>query len=235
MIRVAALAVAAVAALLGAADGAAVQAQSPKLFGTVGPEFTIVLRDAQGARVTRIDPGTYDVVVEDRSPEHNFHLTGPGVDRRTDLEFTGTTTWSVTFADGNYQYVCDPHATSMRGALVSGTPSAASPSTPAPVTAKSKLVLTSGPGFVISLKTSAGKAVKTMKTGTYTVTARDRSRLHNAHIVGARLQSEDDAPVRGKSDLEGGSQPRGNASLPLRPACVVRDARFGEDRPLARD
>ncbi len=49
MIRVAALATAlAVAALLGAADGAAVQAQAPKLFGTVGPEFTIVLRDAQG-------------------------------------------------------------------------------------------------------------------------------------------------------------------------------------------
>ena len=81
-----------------------------------------MLRDAQGARVTKIDPGTYDVVVEDRSPEHNFHLTGPGVDRRTDLEFTGTTTWTVTFADGNYQYVCDPHATSMRGTLVSGTP-----------------------------------------------------------------------------------------------------------------
>ncbi len=134
--------------------------------------------------MTKVDPGTYDVVVEDRSPEHNFHLLGPGVDRRTDVEFTGTTTWTVTFVDGNYQYICDPHVPSMRGTLVSGTPATADPSvTPAPVTAKSKLVMTSGPGFVINLKTAGGKAVKTMRTGTYTVSVRDRSRLHNAHIV----------------------------------------------------
>ncbi|MDQ3671453.1 MAG: hypothetical protein M3364_03310, partial [Actinomycetota bacterium] len=64
MTRVAALAVAlAVAALLGAADGAAVQAQNPKLFGTVGPEFEISFRDAQGDKVTKLEPGTYDVQV----------------------------------------------------------------------------------------------------------------------------------------------------------------------------
>ena len=51
MTRAAALAVAlAVAALLGAADGAAVQVQNPKLFGTVGPDFEISFRDAQGGR-----------------------------------------------------------------------------------------------------------------------------------------------------------------------------------------
>ena len=184
MTRVAALVIAlAVAGLLGAAEGTAVRAQSPKLFGTVGPEFSIVLRDAQGARVTKIEPGTYEVVVDDRSAEHNFHLTGPGVDRRTDLEFTGTATWTVTFADANYLYVCDPHATSMRGTVVSGSAPAAIPAVPAPVTAKSRLVLTSGPGFVISLKTAGGKAVKTMRTGTYTVSVRDRSGFHNAHVV----------------------------------------------------
>ena len=197
MTRVVAVVIAlAVAALLGAADGTAVQAQSPKLFGTVGPEFSIVLRDAQGARVTKIEPGTYEVVVEDRSPEHNFHLTGPGVDRRTDLEFTGTATWTVAFADGNYQYVCDPHATSMRGTVVSGSPPAANPSV-APVMAKSKLVLSSGPGFVISLKTAGGKAVKTMKTGTYTVSVRDRSRFHNAHIVAPGYDRKTTLPFAG--------------------------------------
>ena len=51
-----------VAALLGATDGAAVQAQNPKLFGSVGQG--IVLRDAQGNRVTKLDPGTYDIEVE---------------------------------------------------------------------------------------------------------------------------------------------------------------------------
>jgi len=67
-----------VAALLGAADGAAVQAQNPKLFGTVGPEFEISFRDAQGNKVTKLDPGTYDVQVRDLADVHTFHLQGPG-------------------------------------------------------------------------------------------------------------------------------------------------------------
>jgi hypothetical protein len=53
----------------------------------------------------------------------------------------------------------------------------------AAVTSKTKLVLTSGPGFTVTLKTSTGKTVKSMKTGTYTVVVRDRSRIHNAHVV----------------------------------------------------
>ena len=52
------------------------------------------------------------------------------------------------------------------------------------MTPKSKLQLTSGPGFAITLKTAAGKAVKQMRTGTYTVAVRDRSAIHNAHLVG---------------------------------------------------
>ena len=51
------------------------------------------------------------------------------------------------------------------------------------VTPQAKLQLTSGPGFAISLKTAAGKAVKRMRTGTYTVVVRDRSQIHNAHLV----------------------------------------------------
>lgn len=99
----------AAAALLGSADGAAVSAQNPKLFGTVGPEFNIILRDASGTRVTKLDPGTYDVEVEDLSNFHSFHLEGPGVDERTQVEFTGTVNWKVTFRNGNYVYHCDPH------------------------------------------------------------------------------------------------------------------------------
>jgi len=92
----------AMAALLGVADGAAVHAQNPKLFGTVGPGESIVLRDAQGDRVTRLDPGTYDVDVEDLSDEHNFHLRGPGVNRQTGVEGQGKDSWTVTFIDGTY-------------------------------------------------------------------------------------------------------------------------------------
>jgi plastocyanin len=185
MTRVLALAAALiVAALLGAADGSAVRSQTPKLFGTVGPGFAIRLQDAQGSQVTKLDPGTFVVEVEDLSDEHNFHLFGPAVDRFTPVEGTGKDTWSVTFQDGTYMYVCDPHATTLRGTFTAGNPPPTSPppSSP-PVTAKSKLLLTSGPGFVISLRTSAGKQVKKMKLGTYTVIVRDRGSNHNAHLV----------------------------------------------------
>ena len=84
MTRVLALAVAvAIAALLGATHGSAAPTQTTKLFGTVGPGFSIILRDAQGNRVTTLDPGPYAVEVEDLSGEHNFHLAGPGVNEST--------------------------------------------------------------------------------------------------------------------------------------------------------
>lgn len=185
MIRAVGLTVAAfvVAALLGATDGAAVQAQNPKLFGSVGPTFVISLRDAQGARVTKLDPGTYDIEVRDQSEEHNFHLSGPGVDRRTVIGETGTETWTVSFTDGTYTYECEPHSVSMRDTFTAGNPPVATPPPATVVTPKSKLVLTSGPAQVITLKTSSGKSVKRMKIGTYTMTVRDRSPLHNAHVV----------------------------------------------------
>jgi len=180
MARVLLLALAA-AALVGAADGAAVRAQNPKLFGTVGPSFSIVLRDAQGTRVSQLDPGTYDIEVEDLSEEHSFHLTGPGVDRETGVGSTGTTTWTVTFKDGVYKYFCDPHPSLMHGSFTVGNPSTTTP--PGTVTPKTKLVLTSGPALSITLRTLAGKAVKAMTLGTYSLVVRDRSASHDAHVV----------------------------------------------------
>lgn len=182
MTRVVVLAVA-LAALLGATEGGAIHTQNPKLFGTVGPEFEISFRDAQGNAVTKLDPGTYDVQVRDLSDFHTFHLEGPGVDERTEVEFTGTVNWTVTFKDGNYSYHCDPHPTLGDRFAVGTPPTTTPPSGAQPITAKTKLVLTSGPSQVITFKTAAGKVVKTMKLGTYTVAVRDRGRDHNAHIV----------------------------------------------------
>ena len=54
-------------------------AQAEDLFATVGPDFTISLRNAAGLSVTQLDPGPYRIVVDDRSDFHNFHLSGPGV------------------------------------------------------------------------------------------------------------------------------------------------------------
>ena len=189
----------AVAALLGVADGGAVHAQTPKLFGTVGPGESIVLRDAQGDRVTRLDPGTYDVEVEDLSDEHNFHLRGPGVNRQTVVETQGKDSWTVTLTDGTYTYLCDPHSTTMRGSVTVGNPPAAAPprqATPA-VTPRTRLVLTSGPAEGITLRTTAGANVKTMKRGTYTVRVRDRSRIHNAHVVAPGFNKKTTLPFVG--------------------------------------
>lgn len=170
-------------AVILAANGAATPTQTPRLFGEVGPEFEISLHDAQGNRVTKLDPGTYVIEVEDKSDFHSFHLEGPGVDERTDTTFTGEVQWTVTFRDGRYTYHCDPHP-SLAGSFTVGNPPSTNPppATTPPVTAKTRLVLTAGPEAVITLKTAAGKVVKSMKLGTYTVTVRDRSALHNAHV-----------------------------------------------------
>ena len=174
------------AVLLGGADGSASRAQTPKLFGAIGDG--IVLRDASGARVTKLDPGTYDIEVDDRSDFHNFHLQGPGVDETTAVDFIGKVSWTLTFKDGVYMYLCDVHPVSLRGSFTAGTapstPPSSPPATGGAVTPKMKLNLTSGPGFTIGLRTAAGKTVRSMNTGTYTVVVRDRSRIHNAHLVG---------------------------------------------------
>jgi plastocyanin len=158
-------------------SGPAAAATAGTLRATVGPEFTISLTDASGNRVTQLDPGTYTVIVEDRSDFHNFHLSGPGVNERTAVDFVGTTTWTVTFVEGRYSYVCDPHATMMRGAFVVGNP----PPPPANVRRLQALV---GPGFTISVRTMTGARVTSTARGRVDLVVRDRSRSHNFHLVG---------------------------------------------------
>jgi Copper binding proteins, plastocyanin/azurin family len=74
----------------------------------------------------------------------------------------------------------------LRGSFTVGTAPTPGPAPKPPagvVTPASKLVLTSGPGFTITLKTSAGATVKKLKTGTYTTIVRDRARVHDAHLL----------------------------------------------------
>jgi plastocyanin len=47
-----------------------------------------------------------------------------------------------------------------------------------------KLVATVGPGFTISLKSSTGKNVTTLKPARYTITVRDRSQIHDFRLRG---------------------------------------------------
>jgi hypothetical protein len=57
-------------------------ATAKTFYGTVGPTMTITLKRANGKVVHRIGAGTHTFVIRDRSSMHNFHLLGPGIDRR---------------------------------------------------------------------------------------------------------------------------------------------------------
>ena len=113
--RPAAVIVAAIAAALAVLPAAAAPAQPREtLRAEVGPGFTIFLRHADGTAVTQLDAGEYAIVVEDKAIEHNFHLSGAGVDQFTSVENAETATWTVVFADVQiYRYQCDPHSTTM--------------------------------------------------------------------------------------------------------------------------
>jgi plastocyanin len=91
-------------------------AATPTLNGTVGPGFTITLTQG-GKKVTKLKAGTYVFKIADKSTIHDFHLTGPGVNKKTSVAAQGTTTWKLTLKKGTYKYVCDPHASLMKGSF----------------------------------------------------------------------------------------------------------------------
>ncbi|MDQ3067045.1 MAG: hypothetical protein M3R12_07830 [Actinomycetota bacterium] len=161
---------------------AAFAAAAPQLVGTVGPGFSIDLESA-GASVRQLDPGTYEIVVRDLSDDHNFHLRGPGVDRFTQVEGTGTETWTVTLQNGRYTILCDPHPAQMQRELTVGTPPALPPPAKPPA-ATPKLLATVGPNNTIALRSTGGATLKRVKAGTYSIVVNDRSKAHNFHLVG---------------------------------------------------
>ena len=164
-------------------------AENPNLSGVVGPGFNISLLDANGQQVTRLDPGAFDIAVRDLSGEHNFHLYGPGVDETTSVAGTGSVNWTVTFREGRYTFVCDPHSIDMRGTFVVGNPPPEPPPPPPrpPAPAVPQLTAAVGPANTISLRNARGVNVRTLKAGRYRITVRDRSRLHSFHLVGVSL------------------------------------------------
>ena len=84
------------------------------LTGSVGPGFEISMGQ------TEVAPGSYTLTVNDQATDHNFHLTGPGVDVSTDVGSEGTEDFTVDLEAGTYTFVCDPHASSMTGTLTVG-------------------------------------------------------------------------------------------------------------------
>ena len=106
----------AIAAVALAATGSGSAATAKTVNGTVGPGFTITLT-MQGKNVTKLKAGkAYRFVISDRSSIHDFHLSGPGVNRVfTSVEFTGTKSFVLTLKKGSYRFVCDPHSGFMHG------------------------------------------------------------------------------------------------------------------------
>jgi hypothetical protein len=89
----------------------------PKLKGTIGPGYTISLKDARGRAVKMLRHGKYTLVVSDKANIHNFTLNGPGIKNKmiTGTGFVGPKTVTVTLKTGKYRYYCTVHP------FVSGT------------------------------------------------------------------------------------------------------------------
>jgi hypothetical protein len=94
---------------------ATLPAEGSVLKGSDGPGFDISLSTEDGQAVETLAAGTYTLEVDDQSDAHNFHLTGTGVDVATDVGATGVESFEITVEPGTYEFVCDPHVSSMSG------------------------------------------------------------------------------------------------------------------------
>lgn len=88
-----------------------------KLFATVGPGRAISLGTAAGKKTAKVAAGKYVVTVKDKSKTDSFHLSGPGVNKKTAKAFVGSASWAVTLqAASTYKYWSDAHP-SLKGTL----------------------------------------------------------------------------------------------------------------------
>src|SRR4051812_42676317 len=151
-----------VVAALGLASGSA-GADMPTLTAIVGTNdgFNITLNDSTGKKVSRLLPGTYTVVVDDRSTIHIFHLASNDdatVDFRTDLAFVGQQSFTVTFRNNTrYAYACEPHWMTMNGSFfVTDAPEPPPPPPPAPPPPVRTLEASVSAGGGVGLRGGAG-------------------------------------------------------------------------------
>ena len=66
-----------------------------KLTGKVGPKKAISLKKGVSA-VKSLVAGRYRLAVSDLTKTDNFHLSGPGVNKKTGVKFKGSKSWTVT-------------------------------------------------------------------------------------------------------------------------------------------
>ena len=178
-----------VAGLIGVSSTGADNGQ---LVGTVGPGFGISLKDSSGAAVTHLAAGTYTLLVHDLSEEHNFHLSGPGVDVTTDVVFTGDKTFTINVTNGTYTFVCDVHSTTMHGLFTGGTTTTPPTTTTTPTPAAKPLTLRVGPGRTLAAPARLGN-------GRYAITVRDSSAADNLHLKGLGVDRKTGVAFKGQA------------------------------------
>jgi hypothetical protein len=79
-----------------------------RLTATLRPQRRLVIRTSYGNPVTALEARLYTITVSDDSQSDNFHLTGPGVNKRTGIRFKVRATWTVELRTGSYRYRSDP-------------------------------------------------------------------------------------------------------------------------------
>ena len=109
-----------IATALAVAGTALSQGQAtPKLVGTVGPDFSITLKKGT-TKVKTLKAGKYLFVISDKASIHNFTIErekgGPKIEKTlTGTMFTGKKTVAMTLKKGTWKYYCSVHESSMFG------------------------------------------------------------------------------------------------------------------------
>ena len=53
--------------------------------------------------------GNFVITVQDKTKKDNFHLSGPGISKKTTVKGKSKPTWKLTFKVGSYSYRSDAH------------------------------------------------------------------------------------------------------------------------------
>jgi plastocyanin len=162
------------------------------LQGTVGPGYSINLTQ-NGVKVTHLDPGTYTITVNDQADIHNFDLFGPGVKESTGVDTIGTTTWTVTFTDGTYNYVCDAHPATMKGSFTVGAVQTTTTTTAPPPVALKVKAKTKVTGRTVAVTANATK-ISSLDFGLWKGTKRVAHATGKAKVKTVKLK----APAAGR-------------------------------------
>ena len=93
-----------------------------KLNGKVTATAISLKSASTGSKVRSIVEGTYKVAVNDTAKTQNFHLVGPGVNRKTGVKARTKATWTLALTVGKYTYKSDKKRRLRSSFMVTATP-----------------------------------------------------------------------------------------------------------------